>query len=84
MPRRPRVFVEGAEEVGKLPWWGNDRELEPEEGRPYIDVLGRSTGLERPHLEAADFVVLASGLLKAEVSQLARKRQDSPTGRLRR
>jgi REP element-mobilizing transposase RayT len=73
-----------AQEVGKLPWWGHDRELDLEEGRPYIDVLGRSTGLERPHLEAEEFVTLATGLLDIEVSRLASKRQDSSTGRLRR
>ena len=73
-----------AEEVGKLPWWGHDRELDLEEGRPYVDVLGRSTGLERPCLEAEDFVALACGLMDVEVSQLASKRQDTSTGRHRR
>ena len=73
-----------AQEVGKLPWWGHDRELDLEEDRPYVDVLGRSTGLERPHLEGAEFVALASDLLNIEVGRLASKRQDSSTGRLRR
>jgi len=73
-----------AEEVGKLPWWGHDRKLDPEEGRPYVDVLGRSTGLERPRLQAEDFLALATGLLEVEVSRLASRRQDSPTARLRR
>ena len=73
-----------AEEVVKLPWWGHDRKLDLGEGRPWVDELGRSTGLERPHLEAGNFVTLASGLLGVEVSQLGSKRQDSSTGRLRR
>ena len=72
------------EEVGKLPWWGRDRELDLEDGRPYVDVLGRSTGLERPRLEAEEFVALAIGLLGVEVSQLSSRRQDSSTGKLRR
>jgi hypothetical protein len=67
-----------------LPWWGQDWELDLEENRPYVDALGRSTGLERPHLEAEEFIVLAGGLLDIEVSRLASKRQDSSTGRLRR
>ncbi len=72
------------EEVGKLPWWTRDRELDLVEGRPYVDVLGRSTGLERPDLEPEEFVGMASEVLNVEVSRLASKRQDSTTARLRR
>ena len=71
-------------EVGRLPWWGRDRELDLEDGRAYIDVLGRSTGLERPRLEPSQFVEMASQLLDVELSQLVSKRQDSETARLRR
>jgi len=67
-----------------MPWWGHNRELDPEDGRPYVDVLGRSAGLERPRLEAEDYVALASGLMDVEASQLASRRRDSSTGRLRR
>lgn len=72
------------EEVGRLPRWTRDRELGLEEGRPYVDVLGRSTGLEKPHLQPGDFVKMASELLNVRVDQLASKRQDSATARLRR
>ena len=71
-------------EVGRLPWWSRDRELDLKDGRAYVDVLGRSTGLERPRLEPSEFLEMASGLLDADLSQLASKRQDSETARLRR
>lgn len=74
-------LTEGA---GRLPWWTCDRELDLGEGRPYVDVLGRSTGPERPHLEPGDFENMASELLNVGVDQLASKRQDRATARLRR
>ncbi len=71
-------------EIGSLPWWGRDQELDLDENRPYVDVSGRSTGLERPRLRAEQFVTLACELLDIDVSQIASSRQDSATGRVRR
>jgi REP element-mobilizing transposase RayT len=71
-------------EIGDLPWWGRDQELDLDDDRPYVDVLGRSTGLERPRLRAEQFVTLACESLNADVRQIASRRQDSATGRVRR
>jgi putative transposase len=60
-----------------------DDRLEAEEGHAYVDVLGRSTGLERPRLEAADFVDLACTVLATDVLRLASARRDPATARLR-
>ena len=72
------------EEAGGLPWWTRDRELDLDEGRSFVDVLGRSTGLERPSLESGEFIKMACEILNVEVDQLASRRQDSATARLRR
>lgn len=71
-------------EVGKLPWWIRDRDLELKEGRAYVDELGRSTGLERPPIDAKAFIEHASDLLGVGVDRLASKRQDGTTARMRR
>ena len=47
-------------------------------------MLGRTTGLERPRLEARDFVAMVSSLLDIEIEQLSSRRQDAETARLRR
>ena len=73
-----------AEEIVEMPWWTRDKELELDDSRVHIDVLGRTTGLERPRLEARDFVAMASGLLDIEIEQLSSRRQDAETARLRR
>jgi REP element-mobilizing transposase RayT len=67
----------------KLPWWTGDRELEAEEGRPFVDVLGRSTGLERARLDAVSFLALACRALGVDPSVLGSGRQDRATTRLR-
>jgi hypothetical protein len=33
-----------------MPWWKAERELTPAPGQTYVDVLGRSAGLERNSL----------------------------------
>jgi REP element-mobilizing transposase RayT len=71
-------------EVGKLPWWVRDRDLELKKGRTVVDELGRSTGLERPLVGAKVFIELASDLLSVGVDRLAGRRQDRTTARLRR
>lgn len=48
--------------VDRLPRWlvGDDREIQAVDSGPHVDVLGRSTGLERPHLSAAEYVAAAA------------------------
>lgn len=67
----------------KLPWWSRDRELEPEEGRPYVDLQGRSTGPERLRLDAETFVDAACQALGIERAVLTSRRKDQATTRLR-
>ena len=69
-------------EVGKLPWWVRDRDLEPQKDRAFVDELGRSTGLERPKLDVKAFLELATAVLRVRVDRLASKRQDSTTAML--
>jgi len=66
-----------------LPWWTRDRELTPEEGRPFVDELGRGTGLERSTLDGATFVMLACRVLEVEPAVLGSGRQDRAITRLR-
>lgn len=68
----------------RLPWWKPERELKPATGRAYVDVLGRSTGLERRPLGAEDFVDLACVGLGIAIETLAGARQDLKTTRFRR
>ena len=72
------------EDVGGLPWWKPERELKFNNERSEVDHLGRSTGLEREHLEADQFVGLACELIRFEKSRLRSRRQDSETARIRR
>jgi REP element-mobilizing transposase RayT len=77
--------ADGSEvEVRKLPWWVRDRDLETETGRSFIDEMGRSTGRERPSLEAQTYVEMAGRVLEVEEGRLASNRQDRETARLRR
>lgn len=67
-----------------LPWWHrSDRGLEPTDVE-YVDVLGRSTGLERPKLEAEDFVRHVCLLMEKDVDMLAGRARDSSTAASRR
>jgi len=60
-----------------------DRELAAPEPI-HIDVLGRSTGLERPALEAAQFLEAACSILDVETEGLASQRRDRETAALRK
>jgi len=67
-----------------LPWWQrSDRAVEPTDVE-YVDVLGRSTGLERPKLEAEDFVRHVCLLLEEDIDRLAGRARDSSTAASRR
>jgi hypothetical protein len=73
-----------SDEVDRLPWWNRDRELDVNPDRAYVDVLGRTTGLERQNLRPEQFIALACECLGADYRDVAGRRQDSETGRLRR
>lgn len=75
---------EGRAEVSeRLPWWKADRDLKPSSGRAYVDVLGRSTGLERERLEATDFVELVCVSLGISPDTLSGNLKDRKTTKLR-
>jgi REP element-mobilizing transposase RayT len=59
-----------------------DRNLEAPTG-VFVDELGRSTGLERPTLEADQFLNAACSILGVEIERLASRRRDSETASIR-
>jgi len=59
-----------------------DRDLEGR-GGAFVDEQGRSTGLERPRLEAAEFLTLACESLETEMEFLASTRRDRTRAQLR-
>jgi putative transposase len=62
---------EGGGETGSPRiWLRPDRELAPDDSRPYIDVLGRSTGPERGELSAGDFIERCAAILGIDVADL--------------
>ena len=61
-----------------------DEELEAKPGQEHVDVLGRSTGFERPLLPAAQFVEQVCRLLEVEPERLASRVRDSATAEMRR
>jgi REP element-mobilizing transposase RayT len=67
----------------RMPWWTNDRDMEPSTGRSYVDELGRSTGLPREELEGTVFLELACQVIGIKVGILASSRKDRETTRLR-
>ena len=67
----------------RLAWWTRDRDLEPEGVRAFVDILGRSTGLERGRVDGVTFVALACRALGVDPSELRSGRQDAATARLR-
>ena len=77
------VEEERAEVSERLPWWKADRDLKPSSGRAYVDVLGRSTGLEREPLEVTDFVELACSSLGISPDTLSGNLKDRETTKLR-
>ncbi len=57
-------------------WLHRHRDLDPVDSGPYVAVLGRSTGPERPDLTTADLVDACAAVLGIEVEKLAsRSRQ---------
>lgn len=74
---------ERAEVSERLPWWKVDRDLKPASGRAYVDVLGRSTGLERKPLEVTEFVELACSRLGILPETLSGNLKDRKTTKLR-
>lgn len=70
---------------GALPWLRpqRDRPLEPPPPAAWIDERGLSTGRDRPRVTAAEFLEHCAELLDISVGQLAVRRQDRETSRLR-
>jgi hypothetical protein len=52
-------------------WFQSDRDLSPDDGGPYIDVLGRSTGPERDELTADEFIRRRAEILRIKIEDLA-------------
>ena len=61
-----------------------DVPLEVDADSPYLDVLGRSTDLERPTLEAARFVKLVCEIAELDPNRLASRARDRETAAMRR
>ena len=75
---------------GRLPWWrlgrprrGEGEELEIDLDRPRVDVLGRSTAVERPALELPVMLELGAAAAGLTVEQLGAKTRDEETSRSR-
>ncbi len=70
------------------PWqpfdFPSDKPLEVNTSSEYVDVLGRSTGLERPALEAAQFIKLVCKTARFDSDQLASRVRDRQTAAKRR
>jgi REP element-mobilizing transposase RayT len=62
----------------------HDRELERKPGQSFVDMLGRSSGLERPRMTAEQFIEAACELLEVKPERLASRVRDSATAELRR
>ena len=61
-------------------WWTREAELRAREDVAFVDCLGRSTGLERPSIEPADFLRLCAELLEIPLTDLqSRRRGDALT-----
>jgi hypothetical protein len=86
--RASRAGVSGEDEKSPLRWHpfsaSRDEELEVDSARPTIDILGRSTDLERPFLEATVFVELACKALDVEVAHVCSRRRDRAIAKVRR
>jgi hypothetical protein len=66
------------EAVSRLPWWldKDEREIQPVDSGPYVDVQGRTTGLERPSFCAKSFyeaVLEEMGVKLQEIAGRGRK-----------
>ena len=71
-----------ADGLRSLVW--RDRELEQKSGQEYVDILGRSTGLERPPMPTEQFVEEVCCLLGVEPARLASRARDRSTAEMRR
>ncbi len=71
--------------VDRLPWWAadDDREIQPVDSGPYVDVQSRSTGLERPLLSADRYIELALDELEFEMAEFAGRGRKPETVRMR-
>jgi REP element-mobilizing transposase RayT len=70
---------------GGLPWWGRrvDRPLEPVAPGAWVDELGRSTGLERRQMEAAEFLQESCRLFGATTVEFVAPGKKRSISRLR-
>ena len=83
--RRIRAALEQERQDEKARrWWhpDPDRDLEPR-SVAYVDELGRSTGFERPTLDPAGYLSMASEILGVSEGRLASGRRDRETARFR-
>ncbi len=71
-----------ADGIRSLVW--RDRDLEQKPGQEHVDILGRSTGLERPTMPAEQFVEEVCRLLGVEPARLASRARDGSTAEMRR
>ncbi len=62
----------------------DDSSLNVDADSPYLDALGRSTGLERPTVEAERFVQLVCELAEFDLDRLASRTRDRETAVMRR
>ena len=60
-----------------LAWWlpSDDREIQPADDVPYVDVLGRSTGLERPTIDPSHFLAIATQWLGIGLEEVSGRRR---------
>ena len=60
------------EGLGKLAWWqvDDDREIQPVDSGPYVDIQGRSTGLDRPSLNTEQYIDRAVRILDVNMNEL--------------
>jgi len=74
---------------GRLPWWRLGRspaeadDREPRSGVPYVDELGRSTGLERPRMSADEFVTHGCTVIGVDRGAIVGIGQERPVVRSR-
>ena len=67
-------------ELQSAPWWSRESELKVREDAAHVDILGRSTGLERVSVEPVEYVKLCAELLDIPLTDLqSRRRGESLT-----
>jgi REP element-mobilizing transposase RayT len=61
------------ETLSRLPWWldRDEREIQPVDSGPHVDIHGRSTGLDRPVLSAAEYLEAVEDELGVELGEIA-------------